>query len=151
MIKIENHIKLDLKRKHSDFETLIKALLKRNNKFIYEIVSEELVVLTFNPTYRSFWIHSGSSARGVKGILTSEALNNVNPTIKIEKEAIPNYLLFVIASISTILIATLLTRDQYFGCLITLGVAVLLITIVYIINKFGVAQFAGELSDEIER
>lgn len=151
MFKTSNNIKLKLKKKHSNSNSLMDAILIDSKKFIYEIISDDVVIIRFNPLYRSFWIHSQNPGRFVEGRLTSQALNNINPVIEIEEYTVSNTFLIIVSLISILLIAMLIKDSDYVICLGVIGFAAMSVGIVHFINLHGLASFTGELIDEIEK
>jgi len=149
MIKRSDSIKLTLNRKHSNLESLSKALFTNNKKFVIEKISDDLFQVKFNPLYRSFFVSPRSSAYYVKGQLTSKALNNLEPIIEINQIVISKTFLILLGIFSIILIFLLLQQGEYLGCFFILLFAFFFTLINYILNILGVATFKGALIDEI--
>ena len=138
-------------KEHSQFETLQKAILDRNKKFIFVKLSDEIIVVKFNPLYRSFWIHSGSPALFIEGRITSEALNNLNPTIEIDGSKISSTTIIIISVVSSVLALLFVRQGEYLGCMFVFAFALLFMGTIYLLKSFGIALFRSELIDEIER
>jgi len=151
MLSISNNIELKVKKKHNDFSSLMKAILKSEKKFIYEIVSNQYVVIKVNPLYRSFWMHGHNPGRFIEAKISAKSLNNLNPIIEIEEETISNNFTIALVLIVACLALHCIWQSEYVMALGIIAMPIFALAILHLLNIQGVATFTGELIDEIEK
>lgn len=151
MLRISNNIKLKVKKKHSDFSSLMKDILKSEKKFIYEIVSNQFVIIKVNPLYRSFWMHGHSPGRFIEAQISAKSLNNLNPIIEIEEETISKNVTIALVLIVACLVLYCIWQGEFIMALVSIVLPIFALAILHLLNLQGVATFTGELIDEIEQ
>ena len=146
MLRISNNIKLKVKKKHSDFSSLMKDILKSEKKFIYEIVSNQFVIIKVNPLYRSFWMQGHNPGRFVEAKISKESLNNLNPIIEIEEETISNNFTIVLVSIVICLVLYCIWQGEFIMTIGIIALPIFSLAILHLLNMQGVATFTGEFN-----